>query len=281
MNNILIILTGESYRSGEQTTRTRGTDNYKLRQLLASKSHVSLANKLSKDNNVFISLSTYKLNEIDDNILYNYYYTKTQLLDSIFYDKCFSGECDHLNEVFNRIKPRLNNFNYIILIRIDYYLKKYCIDNFILDQYKILFTHIDSNFDINNNYIPINHGLIVIPNKFYNKIYDNTLYNLHHHSREKLLNNGLSINDIGFMTNTLHVCNTNLGWNPFYIQVGREYSNKYSNDEDCQSTIEYYYDINENKMVHDINKTVLYWKSYLNIDTLEENLEKLNILEFN
>jgi hypothetical protein len=280
MKNILIILVGESYRSGGQQTRIRGTRNYKLRQLLASKSHISLVNKLSKDNNVFVSLNTYKLNEIDDNILYKYYNTKTQLIDSTFYDPYLPHHYDMLNETFNKIKSGLNNYDYIITIRMDCYLKHYFIDNLILDSSKILFTHIDGNMDVNNNYIPIECSILIIPNKFYYKIYDNTIYNICHDIFDKLLKNGLSMNDIGIMTNTTHVCCTSLGWNPFYILVGRDYSTTYSNKGQCQAAVEYYFNIKDHKLIHDINKTVLYWKPYLNIDTLEENLEKLNILEF-
>ena len=43
---LCIVFWGESYRSGSQMTRLRGTNDYIKRQILASKSHISLINIL-------------------------------------------------------------------------------------------------------------------------------------------------------------------------------------------------------------------------------------------
>jgi len=43
---LLLVLNGESYRSGHQMTRTRATGNYIERQMLAQKSHIKLINHI-------------------------------------------------------------------------------------------------------------------------------------------------------------------------------------------------------------------------------------------
>ena len=82
------------------------------------------------------------------------------------------------------------------------------------------------------------------------------------------------------MVNTLHVCTTNLGWNPFYIQVGRNYHRGYNTHCDYGEFVEYYYDNISNTLIHDPAKTVELYKNVLNIDSLEENLENIKVSTF-
>jgi hypothetical protein len=278
--NLCIVLHGESYRSGPQLSRTRGTDNYIKRQLLASKSHISLINSLKeKGNNIDTILNTYKLNEKDDNNLINYYKKETHIVISQFHDSIFPGEGDFLNNMYDLVTPILNSYDFIFFIRIDLYLKKYCIQNIILDTDKIQFAHIDSNIEIqnlNSTNFNICHHLMLIPKRFYNIITNKIMYNSIHQIRTNIINSGISINSVGLMINTTHICSTDLGWNPLYIQVGRNYNNLYSTKGPYQMCVEYYYDNIEHKFIHDIDKTLKYWAPYLQTDTLDENLKLLN-----
>ena len=45
---LLLVLNGESYRSGSQMTRERGTKNYVERQFLECNSHIKLINEINK-----------------------------------------------------------------------------------------------------------------------------------------------------------------------------------------------------------------------------------------
>ena len=71
--SLLIVFWGESYRSGGQISRTRGTQNYIERQLIASKSHIDMINKLKYNYEIDVFINTYKLNISDDNNLINFY----------------------------------------------------------------------------------------------------------------------------------------------------------------------------------------------------------------
>ena len=70
--SLLLVLWGESYRSGKQMSRTRGTNNYVERQLLASSSHINLINNLKTQHETDVFINTYELNIRDDSNLLNY-----------------------------------------------------------------------------------------------------------------------------------------------------------------------------------------------------------------
>ena len=83
----------------------------------------------------------------------------------------------------------------------------------------------------------------------------------------KILDSGININSIKFMLNTLHICSTDLGWNPLYIQVGRSYNllyNIFSGGE------KYIYDDNH-KLVLDCEKGIKFCNEYMNKETEEYN----------
>ena len=274
---VLVVLNGESYRSGSQMTRTRGTGEYIKPQILASRSHIKLVNELkNKGYNVDVCINSYKLNTKDDELLLKYYNANCNVVKSILNDKNFGSEHNFLKQLNKTIIPIMNNYDFIMYVRIDLYLKQYFFENLKLDENKIIISHIDSNVvDLKTaKDMFVSHCLITISKKMYIAIEENMIG---HNLRNFLLNKRhIKPNEIEFMVNTLHVCSTDLGWNPLYIQVGRKYSDKYSNTENCQNSIEYYYVPDNNKFIQDINKTTLYWKPYLTIDGLNENLEKLN-----
>lgn len=277
---LCIVFWGESYRSGPQISRLRGTNDYIKRQILASKSHISLINSLKeKGVNIDTILNTYKLNEKDDNNLMNYYKNFSNLISTTFNNNIFPSESDFLNNMYDNVTAILDNYDFILFIRIDLYLKKYFIENVKLDINRIQFAHIDSNQDINNidiNIINICQQIMIFPKSLYYTILNKYIYNSTHGILSQLTKNGITYNSIGFIINTMHICSTDLGWNPLYIQVGRNYNGTYSINGASQNTIIYYYDIYKHKFINDMSYVIKQWEPYLNTDTLEDNMILLN-----
>lgn len=272
--SLLLVLWGESYRSGKQMSRTRGTNNYVERQLLASSSHINLINNLKTQHETDVFINTYKLNIRDDSNLLNYYKNNNVNISKyIFHNAIFSNEESFLNDMYDNTNKLLETkkYEYVIFLRIDLYIKFLFIKNISLEPDKIQFPHIDSNSDLNHfnqcGRINVCHFIMICPKKFYNIIEEKIIYNSTHGIMNKILDSGININSIKFMLNTLHICSTDLGWNPLYIQVGRSYKllyNIFSGGE------KYIYDDNH-KLVLDCEKGIKLCNEYMNKETEEYN----------
>jgi hypothetical protein len=270
--SLLLVLWGESYRSGKQMTRTRGTKNYLERQHIACDSHINLINKLNTEYKTDVFINTYKLNNIDDNNLIEYYKkNNVEILKYIFHDNIFSSEEHFLDNMYDNVNNLLEtiNYDYVILLRIDLYIKSMFIKNITLEPDKIQFPHIDSNMDFNMEHffltkeIAICHFIMICPKKFYDIIKKKIIYNTTHSIYNKILNSGISIDNVKFMLNTLHICSTDSGWNPLYIQVGREYKLLYNEIEGST----YIYE--NHNFVLDYEKSIGFCNEYMNKETEE------------
>jgi hypothetical protein len=104
---------------------------------------------------------------------------------------------------------------------------------------------------------------MLYPKNLFHVIKNKIIYNATHDIRNNLINNNVSINDIRYFINTLHVCSTDLGWNPLYIQVGRIYNKEYNTQLPCQNSCDHYYDNINHIFVKDINKTIKYYEKYM------------------
>ena len=103
-NKVLLVLWGESFRSGGQMTRTRGTGEYFENQKSATSSHLELLDRIHKEHSFDcdILLNSFTLNPEDDNSLISWYsnyasnFFSTKLLLSKFiyhlHGQGFSGE---------------------------------------------------------------------------------------------------------------------------------------------------------------------------------------------
>ena len=197
----------------------------------------------------------------------------TKVISSIFHDKIFQSEEEYLQNVATSVIPFVDNYDFVMYVRIDFYLKNYFIDNVTFDTYKIIFPFIDSNINLSNPLFSVCHSIMIIPAFYYDKMKDGTTTNGHFHLvRSRLLTSGVPHTHVGFIVNTLHVCSTDLGWNPIFIQVGRNYKSTYTITDPCCSTIEHYYDEISNSFKHDPSTTIARWCSELHADTLEEQL---------
>ena len=275
MADILLVLWGESYRFGSQCTRGRGCGKYFERQELASKSHNDLIECINNKFNMKtkILINSYKLNNEDDAKLLKFY-EKHEIVYNLF-DNLFRSEDAMLNNTYSNVNSIIstNEYKFILFIRIDLYLKKYFIDNLSFDTNYIKFAHIDSNINITHNHYQICQQIMLFPKKYFNTLTDNFFDNIIAHAiRDKLVDNNVPNKDIKYFVNTLHICSTDLGWNPLYIQVGRNNCVKYQVDNREQSTTEYYYDESSETFIKDIEKTINYWSLHIEKNNLEENI---------
>ena len=258
-NKVLLVLHGESYRSGPQMSRIRGSKDYINLQKKASTSHINLMNTIKNTYKTDVLINTYALNNSDDTFLLDFYKTNCNVIKSNFHEKLFNNEKEMLNNTYDNVQSIIDNYDYILFVRIDLYLKKFFIENLSFDD-KIMFAHIDSN-DI--RIFNICQQIMLYPKNLFHVIKNKLIYNATHEIRNNLISNNVSINDIRYFINTLHVCSTDLGWNPLYIQVGRHYKKEYNTHLIFHNTCELYYDNSKHIFVKDIYKTTKYYEKYM------------------
>ncbi len=283
---LLVILWGESYRSGVWgQTRTRGTGDYKRRQILASKSHISFFESLqSKGHTVDVILNTYELNENDDKELLSFYYNKSNLIGQLFHPHIFPDEITFFKCMFDIARQYEKNYDLILFIRVDLYLKQYFLETYVPNSEKVIFAHIDSNCDLDQYNEDKTKGfriaqiILSIPKSLFwlltNKCLDESCHP--HEFRNHIVKFHIPPKDIDFLVRSPFLCSTCSGWNPLYIQVGRVYNKCYSKDCNASSRgVEYRYDYENDIFIEDRSQTIDKWRECLEKDSLEENLANL------
>ena len=95
------------------------------------------------------------------------------------------------------------------MIRIDLFLKKYCIDQIKLNE-KIYFAHIDSNMNIEisnkSNRFGICQQIMIFPKKFFNIFTKKIIYNFTHEIKDEIKNEFYNKN-ISYLENGLYIYN--------------------------------------------------------------------------
>jgi hypothetical protein len=231
-----------------------------------------------------VILNTYNLNEFDDKDLLSYYHYKSKLIGEIFHPTIFPDESTFFRVMFDLASKFQETYDLILFLRIDLYLKKYFIETYTPNPEKVLFAHIDSNCDLDEYNKDKKRGfniaqiILSIPKSFFwlltNKCFDQSPHP--HHFRNHLVSFHVSPKDIDFIVRSPFLCSTCSGWNPLYIQVGRNYSNCYR--KDCNSSsraVEYAYDYENDIFIEDRSQTIDKWSDMLETDSLEENLVNL------
>ena len=223
MSNGLLLITGESFRLGTQFSRTRGIEDSFRRQQVACESHIRFVKYCEEKKNIKIdvALYTYTLNNEWDNKLKDWYgsylvkssYT-TELAKSepIFKENALADIAEFMQE--KNIK-----YDFILLIRTDFYLKNYFSEVFDSCPNKIIFAFIDKFTTEQTNFPAVCHNITYVPEKFYSLLFSNSFLNMHD-SAQKLLNY-VAEDCIDFYSNTSHFTSTDLGWNPIFVIVGR------------------------------------------------------------
>ena len=223
--NSLLILFGESFRLGGQGNRNRGSEESYKEQINASLSHIKFIERLKKNNiNMTVSINSYTtkflycLNDIYKHVL----------LDSIHYVKLI-GQSKLIHNCIDRI-TNINNYDFILCMRIDLFLK----DNFfeIFNPYsdKILFPSVCFKPYHKCGVHPrVNDTMMFVPKKYFNfikkvQLDHNTWYDLIEYHK-------LSYEDLDVMLNTYHDSDSAKDFNPIYYIVNRYVSNTHTTKE--------------------------------------------------
>lgn len=264
----LILLIGESFREGGQYSRLRDTEIGKNTQFIATESHVNFIKKLNEFG-------------IETNVIINTYETKYENELKSWYNKniikiLINDELIGIKNLVNNALKSIetNNYDFIIVIRIDLFLKEQFVTNIInkINCNKILFPFITWTKDCEYNNCPrVADTILFIPKKyFYLTREEKQIYLSHDAWYLNKINYGLSSSDMDVMIYTFHDSDSSKDFNPLYYMVSRSETNnwfsdpnvifdpnidinKYKNQQNQQKQI---VDVSLNKTIHNqlINK---------------------------
>lgn len=245
-NKILLVLNGESFRSGNTHSRVRGDDkNCNKQQIEAAYSHVRLIKYIEKKFNkkCEIYINSYTSGQ-EHNLIKIY---KDYLISYNFNECSFNSEFEFINNTIDNLVTNIDikTYEYIFFIRVDYYLKKYFFDTIRFEN-KALYAFVDSNpitpddktFEYFNC---VCFALTLIPNKFYKLLKDRKAWYQHHSA--SLLSKELQATldepstDIDLFVPTLHWSNSSIEWNPLFVQCGRVNTFIYNEASELQQAV--------------------------------------------
>jgi len=217
MKKGLFIMIGECFREGMSTSRLKDTEYGVKNQTESSISHHKLFKKLTNINyHIDVAIHTYETKYKD--LLLTFYENIIYTNFSTFY---YSDEFRQIviwsiNNVLSVIN--MDEYDFIFICRLDLLLKEKLIENFNPEWTEITYPSVQH---VENNIAPvISDVFCFIPKKYFHP-YDNWkgLLNsqiLHHHSVLWLIDNGLKLKDINFVTYYIYISNTFDSSNPFY-----------------------------------------------------------------
>lgn len=223
--NSLLILFGESFRLGGQGNRNRGSKESYREQLNASLSHIKFIESLKKNNiNMTVSINSYttkfnnSLNEI----------YKSVLVDSEYYENLI-GQTKLIHNCIDRI-TNINNYDFILCMRIDLFLKDKFFEIFNPYSDKILFPSVCFKPYHKCGLHPrVNDMMMFIPKKYFDFIKN---FELCHNSwHDLIVYHKLSYEDLDMMLNTYHDSDSAKDFNPIYYIVNRNVNNTHRTKE--------------------------------------------------
>lgn len=234
----LFVFTGESFRiNGSRNHHNNGCIESYLPQKLATESQLVTIDNIKKINNIDcdIAFFTYSINDKLNSELKEWYSKNGNLIYYEFLDKLCQSE-EHFNtHVCQKLyNMDLSKYNFIIIVRIDFYLKNMFTTKLKFINDKVIFGHIDPNLDLCNEYIPsVSHTIMIIPQKYYDIVFKDSLWMPHYVGQ--LIGAKIGYDKIDFLIYSCHFLTTCMEWNPLYINCGRKYSNKLESKTLCYS----------------------------------------------
>ena len=278
MKKCLFVITGDTFRIGGQRSTSKGGDESYQRQILAKNSHLRFFENIEKkfDIKCNVYLNLYKCNDEYDKKLFEWY--GDRVVQSNIHPVRLGSELELVYDTIGKLNDYgLDDYEFVMFIRPDWYLKKYFDDIFRVDTERVLYAHLDAGYRLvenpvgfidgagNRRDVPhVCHCITYCPNKHFKLLLQNKVW--HWHDSLLRLHENLSRNEFGFFIDTLHWCCSSLDWNPLYSLVGRDEHLEYKFPNIS-------YDI-ETHTVHHVNTLEIY-KDVLYTDTIEENLKLL------
>ena len=216
--NGLILFLGESFRLGNQGTRNRGNRESYEEQIKACNSHIQFIEHIKNKfqmNLLSVYISSYNT-QYDVNLLSIY---EKYLIGHTLYEDVIGLNALFHNTI-NKIE-NIDNYDFILFIRIDLYLKEHFMNIFDPTIDKILFPTICWKKDsIYNNHPRVNDMMLFIPKKYYSYIKN---IDICHESWNNIINNtNLTYENMDTMIHTFHDSDSYKDYNPLYKIVNRE-----------------------------------------------------------
>jgi hypothetical protein len=224
--NGLVIFIGESFRLGNQNSRNRGDEKSFDGQMQASNSHIDFISKIIDKyelNSVSVYISSYNTKYNADLLkIYEKY-----LIGTTFYDNVIG-----LNNLFqNSVKKikNIENYDFVLYLRIDLFLKPYFTEIFNPKSNMILYPTICwIMWNKVYNHPRVNDTILFIPKKYYK--YINNIIIDHNSWYELMQTTDLTYDDMDTMINTYHDSDSFKDFNPLYYIVNREESKIFHSD---------------------------------------------------
>jgi hypothetical protein len=217
----ILLLIGESFRTGEQGTRIRGIKSSYEEQMKACKSHIQFMNHFSNIKWKVVILSYTTPYDKDLNELYKPFYS--YYYDSpIGYDNLFNVSKQFV--IMNQLK-----YDFLFVSRIDLYFKPNLSKIFNPSWTTIHYPFICwKKGSVSKKYYPrVSDTMVFIPKK-----YNLSSLSLNHDSWAELCNNGFGYSDIDVMINTYHDSDSSKDYNPLYTIVNRHETNIWDSPND-------------------------------------------------
>ena len=213
-----LILFGECFRLGSQNSRNRGSQNSYDEQIKAAQSHINFIKSIQNtDFKVYISSYSTNFNYDLIKVYSNY------LIVFDFYDNLI-GVTNLIRNAINNI-AKIENFDFILFMRIDLFLKNKFIEIFNPNWNKILFPSICYKPHHKCGIHPrVNDMMLYFPKKYY-KYIEFILYNngnTGHNLWETFINQtDLTYKDLDTILHTYHDSDSEKDYNPIYYIVNR------------------------------------------------------------
>ena len=216
----LILLLGESFRSGLQNSRLRGSEKSYLEQIDVSTNHLNFIYFLEKSYNITVSLHITTYDTIYNDKLFDIY--KKYLVS---YSILTEPEGIGLHNLYYKSLCDIKNikiYNFFFYFRIDIFLKPYFFDLFNPFWETIHFSFpmsIKENGHMLIDEPRVSDTMLFIPNKYF--YYLDKVY-LYHSCWFILINKtDLVYNNIDFIINTFHDSDSYKDNNPLYYIINR------------------------------------------------------------
>lgn len=278
MEKCLFVITGDTFRLGGQRSENKGGEESYKRQKLSTESHLRLFDHIEKTFSIKcdVYLNLYKCNDEYDHQLIRWY--GERVVNVNIHPQRLESELALVYDTTHRLKEfGLDEYRFIMMIRPDWYLKKYFSEVFEVDDERVLYAHLDAGYRMNDDNgiisfvdaaggrhdVPhVCHCITYCPRKHFNLFLNNQVW--HWHDSLFRLRNYLSRKEVGFIIDTFHWCCSSLDWNPLYSLVGRGEHLEYK-----IPNMTYDYQTNTVQYVDTIER----YKKLMYIDTIDENLK--------
>ena len=245
----LVIIRGESFRTGNTQSRDVGSSESYDSQLEASKSQLRfLKNLKNKNVNLDLNMATYKTQFLDECL--GWYSEEFNIVSSCIKDNSENTTQDSLiNDAMEahfddtRNIPNLSSYDFILFLRFDCYLKEKFIEIFDPHWNTIRFPFIRRWQNVNEktpevnqfqheyqqktnlSYFPVVSDIMwFVPNKYISNLFEgkNKRFHYWHNAWSDIITfNDLTFEDMDVMINTIHQSDSHMESNPLYKISGR------------------------------------------------------------